>query len=217
MSAEQEGVTPDGNTGASPAGQTGQHNLRVSDAEREHVVELLQKAIGRGMLELDEFSERTDTALAARTRGELNAVLVDLPGLVHQDAPRFHTGPAHDPHVSPGDRVELRGKGSSLVRKGRWSVPSELLVDNDYGTTKLDFAEADIPGRVVRIKLDVTWGTVTLTIPRHMAVDLNGMDDVKWSTVNDKTNSADTAGNPLLVITGRLLGSTLKVRYSRKR
>ncbi|MFE4498296.1 DUF1707 domain-containing protein [Rhodococcus sp. NPDC056743] len=56
-------------------------NLRVSDAEREHVGELLQKAVGQGMLSLGEFTERMDTALAAKTRGELNAVLADLPGI----------------------------------------------------------------------------------------------------------------------------------------
>lgn len=56
-------------------------NLRVSDAEREHVGELLQKAVGQGMLSLGEFTERMDTALAAKTRGELNSVLADLPGI----------------------------------------------------------------------------------------------------------------------------------------
>ncbi|MGH8917408.1 MAG: DUF1707 SHOCT-like domain-containing protein, partial [Acidimicrobiales bacterium] len=45
-------------------------DIRVSDDEREHVVGVLQKAIGLGMLNLDEFTERTDRALASRTRGE---------------------------------------------------------------------------------------------------------------------------------------------------
>ncbi len=33
------------------------------------------------MLSLGEFTERMDTALAAKTRGELNSVLADLPGI----------------------------------------------------------------------------------------------------------------------------------------
>ena len=56
--------------------------LRVSDAEREHVAGLLNKALARGLIDLDEFSTRLGAALAARTRGELNAVVVDLPGVV---------------------------------------------------------------------------------------------------------------------------------------
>lgn len=54
-------------------------HLRVSDAERAEVGHLLERAVAEGMITLDEFSERYDTALAARTRGELNAVLADLP------------------------------------------------------------------------------------------------------------------------------------------
>jgi hypothetical protein len=55
--------------------------FRVGDADREQVAGLLQQAVGQGMLTLDEFSDRMDAALAARTRGELSAVLIDLPGM----------------------------------------------------------------------------------------------------------------------------------------
>lgn len=67
-------------------------DLRVSDAEREHVVGILETALGQGMLTLDEFTARTDTALAARTRGQLNIVLADLPGLHHRDAAQHQQG-----------------------------------------------------------------------------------------------------------------------------
>src|SRR6266498_3995153 len=82
--------------------------LRVSDAERTHVINVLQKAIGHGLLSLDEFTERTDQALAAKTRGDLNAVLVDLPGLTHnaQESP-LKTPP-----------VELVANMSSIKRQG---------------------------------------------------------------------------------------------------
>ena len=53
--------------------------LRASDAEREHHVELLREHAGEGRLSLDELSERLDRAYAARTRGELTALLEDLP------------------------------------------------------------------------------------------------------------------------------------------
>ncbi|WP_040799890.1 DUF1707 SHOCT-like domain-containing protein [Nocardia higoensis] len=82
----------------------GDRDLRVSDAEREHVGQLLQRAVGLGMLSLGEFTERMDTALASRTRGELNSVLIDLPGirLVGQPAapPSGYVGPGntHGPH-----------------------------------------------------------------------------------------------------------------------
>ena len=82
--------------GAGSGGQVGNRDLRVSDAEREHVGQLLQRAVGLGMLSLGEFTERMDTALAAKTRGELNAVLVDLPGMrvAGTPQPRWSPWPA---------------------------------------------------------------------------------------------------------------------------
>ena len=54
-------------------------HLRVSDAERSAVVDLLQRHAGEGRLTLDEFESRVDEAMAARTGDDLTAVLRDLP------------------------------------------------------------------------------------------------------------------------------------------
>ena len=43
------------------------------------MVELLRTHAGEGRLELDELEERVEAALAARTRGDLDALLTDLP------------------------------------------------------------------------------------------------------------------------------------------
>lgn len=186
-------------------------DLRVSDAEREHVVEVLQKAIGRGMIDLDEFTERTDTALAARTRGELNQVLADLPGLTHPDV---HS--SAPPVYSPDQRLELNAKYSSLVRNGHWLVPPEVVVRNRYGATKLDFSEAQITTPVVRVELDCKWGSVEVTIPEHGSVDLNAITEIKYGSLQDKTASDGKPGNPRLVFAGRLHGGSLVIRYPRR-
>src|SRR5579859_6814070 len=52
---------------------------RVADADRDRTVSLLREHVGEGRLTLDEFSERMGTALEAKTRGELDAVMADLP------------------------------------------------------------------------------------------------------------------------------------------
>ena len=187
-------------------------DLRVSDAEREHVVEVLQKAIGRGMIDLDEFTERTDTALAARTRGELNAVLSDLPGLLHPDV-YPSAGPVH----SPDQRLELNAKYSALVRNGRWLVPPEVVVHNRYGSTKLDFSEAQISSSVVRLELDCKWGSVEVVIPDRAAIDLNAITEIKYGSLQDKTSSDGKPGNPKLVFAGRLHGGSLVIRHPRRK
>ena len=54
-------------------------DLRASQDERERVVDRLRLHAGEGRLELDELEERIDAALRARTRGELTALLRDMP------------------------------------------------------------------------------------------------------------------------------------------
>jgi Domain of unknown function (DUF1707) len=173
--------------------------LRVSDAERSHVVNLLQKAIGQGLLSLDEFTERTDVALAAKTRGDLNTVLVDLPGLTHKDP----TAPVHRPPV------ELRANMSAIKRHGDWHVPRELIVRNRFGSTKLDFSEASIEHAEVRITLDVSGGSVKMLVPARASVDTNDVQVVAGS-VKDKVGG--TNGRPRFVITGRITAGSLKIR-----
>jgi hypothetical protein len=56
-----------------------QPHIRVSDADRERVVDLLQRHTSDGRLSLDEFSTRVDAAQRARTHGELAVITADLP------------------------------------------------------------------------------------------------------------------------------------------
>ncbi|GAA4774487.1 hypothetical protein GCM10023200_03720 [Actinomycetospora chlora] len=56
------------------------HDVRASDAERELVVERLQRAVGNGRLTVDEFEQRAAAAYAATTRGQLAELTKDLPG-----------------------------------------------------------------------------------------------------------------------------------------
>ena len=58
--------------------------VRVSDAEREQVVALLRRHTGDGRLTLDEFEERVDEVLKARTGDDLRAALRELPPLPHE-------------------------------------------------------------------------------------------------------------------------------------
>jgi hypothetical protein len=53
--------------------------LRASDEDRHRVVDALQRHTEAGRLTLDEFTERVDSAYAARTLAELAAVIRDLP------------------------------------------------------------------------------------------------------------------------------------------
>lgn len=58
-----------------------QHDMRVGDAERDETAAQLGEHFAAGRLDHAEFAERTEQALSARTRGELDLVLTDLPAL----------------------------------------------------------------------------------------------------------------------------------------
>jgi hypothetical protein len=54
-------------------------NLRASDADREAVAQQLRDHYAAGRITLDEFDERTTTTYAAKTFGDLDGLLADLP------------------------------------------------------------------------------------------------------------------------------------------
>src|SRR5215469_11995208 len=84
----------------------------ASDADREIICARLQEAHAQGRLTLEELSQRLDTALKARTRGELLTLIQDLPS------------PA-GPVVGPSPKRWHMALMGSTRRRGRWLVPAE--------------------------------------------------------------------------------------------
>jgi len=54
--------------------------MRASDADRERAAARLHTALTEGRLHTDEFEQRVEASLSARTYAQLDAVLADLPG-----------------------------------------------------------------------------------------------------------------------------------------
>src|SRR4051794_4207609 len=107
-------------------------DLRVSDAERAHALKLLERATGRGYIDIGEFSDRSRRAMEARTRADLNLLLLDLPGLQLSGRPYDPAAPmpaaSPPPPRSPGDVLQLKGYGSRQFA-GNWTVPSLIVVE----------------------------------------------------------------------------------------
>ena len=61
------------------SGQPDQARLRVSDADRDRVAAELSEHFQAGRLTQDEFDERVGQAISARTQGDLDELLADLP------------------------------------------------------------------------------------------------------------------------------------------
>lgn len=54
-------------------------NVRASDADREQIAERLRHAAGEGRLLAEELEQRLEGAFSARTYGELDRLVADLP------------------------------------------------------------------------------------------------------------------------------------------
>ncbi len=55
------------------------NGLRASDADRDHVADRLRRAAAEGRLLAEELEQRLGDAFRARTYGELDAIVADLP------------------------------------------------------------------------------------------------------------------------------------------
>ena len=90
---------------------SGDPKVRASDADRERTATLLREHLAVGRLTAEEFSERVDKALAARTLGDLEVLLADLPAIDLYQLPAAGIRPA------PPGALRRRG-GPGLNRRG---------------------------------------------------------------------------------------------------
>ncbi len=208
-------------------------DLRVSDAERTHVMSLLQKATGRGLIDLAEFEERTAIVIAARTRAEVNATLLDLPGLVVTTGTvteDLRRAPGSDPgqafFAAPPPRFAAAPEGSSppALRlagwgrrdlRGHWVVPA-LIVLGGSGSTRLDFCDAQLTSPVVQLEfVGRRYGTVELIVPRGTGIRMNELV-VRNGGIENRVRPAAT-GVLQLQLTGERRGGHITIRHPRRR
>jgi uncharacterized protein DUF1707 len=137
--------------------------LRASHEDRDRVVEVLRVAAGDGRLTADELDARLEAALTARTYAELAALTRDLPA---------GGGPAP---AAPKDLVRIDLRSGHAKREGRWVVPRQIEVRITSGHARLDFTQAVISTRSLRIDAEVGSGSLTLVTRPGVVVDT---DDV---------------------------------------
>lgn len=144
--------------------------VRVSDAEREAIVGRLNDATSAGRLTLEEFSERVSAALAARTRGDLDILVVDLPAtgvsaVVNYPAPSLPAASVRSSQISPI---------GSVKRSGRWRLDGDASMGTIVGSVKLDMRHVEFGAPVVNLRVQSVVGSVKVWIPRGVAVEVSG-------------------------------------------
>jgi hypothetical protein len=142
--------------------------VRASDAEREHVAQLLGRAFAEGRLSTEEHSERLEAVYASKTRAELRPLLADLPvEFAASDSPQPSTV------VPSGDDTVVAVFGEAK-RTGRWLVRSGLTAKAVFGEVELDLTEAVLEQREITIFANAVFGEVVIRVPDGVVVHDEG-------------------------------------------
>jgi hypothetical protein len=140
-----------------------QDELRASDAERDQAIEALAEATAEGRLTLEEFSARSETALRARTQGELAVLTTDIPAPARPSAAG----------LLPAD-ARISALLGNETRKGSWVVPPRLTVRSVLSDCHLEMQHAVIRQHVTTVDVTVRLGSVTIFVPDGIDVRLSG-------------------------------------------
>jgi hypothetical protein len=173
--------------------------LRAADTDRDAVAERLRVAAGEGRLSMEEFEERLEAALTARTFADLEPLVADLPA--EEAAPERRDEP-----------LVLKAGLSDVRRTGHWVVPSKIIVSTGIGGVRLDFTAAECAHRVVAVEVAIGIGDVVAVVPRGWEAYTDevvpGLGDVH----NRVTGPAEP-GSRTLRFTGSVNMGVLRVRH----
>jgi hypothetical protein len=187
-------VSPD----SEPA-EPGHGLVRASDADRDRAIETLAGASAEGRLSLEEYSERTEAALRARTVADLAGLTADLPA-----APRGGPGPA------PAEIAEITAVLGNESRKGAWVVPPHLAVRSVLGDCHLEMHQAVISQRVTTIDATVRFGSMTIFVPDGIDVRMTGR--AVLGAKSSQLGGEPQPGAPVIVLRCDVLCGSVKVR-----
>ena len=165
-------------TGEDAAGAGRSPALRVSDRERDAVVQRVQAAFAEGRLDDTEFDERMRAALTARTRGDLDVLLTDLP------AETAAPGPAPAAAGRGPGRLAIALK-SSVRRGGRWRVPEKYTAVVYKGSGWLDLRAAELSGPVTTFVAVAYKSRMTILVPPGLRVEMTGFGVTQGADEDD--------------------------------
>ena len=112
----------------------GDPRIRASDADRDRTTSLLREHHAAGRLTAEEFHDRMEAALDAKTLGELDELLADLPAIDLYRLPHESMRPAAElPHHSlvpsdPDGTVSPVRFSPGTIALGAWGAVTAALV-----------------------------------------------------------------------------------------
>jgi len=181
----------------------------VSPQERQGTVDRLCRHYTLDHLETDEFERRLDLAYAARSSGELVALVRDLPELRPEGAPAQGGAAAApspvtrtriDPTLPIAERDFMLAIMGGTERTGSWTPPRRLAVLSLMGGTALDFREATFASDEVHVSVVAVLGGAEIIVPPGVHVECSGVAIMGGFASSESKPGAP--GAPVLRISG---------------
>jgi Domain of unknown function (DUF1707)/Cell wall-active antibiotics response 4TMS YvqF len=195
-------------------------SLRASDDDRERVAEVLRQAAGDGRLTLAELQDRLEALYAAKTYGELEPVVADLPSVrlprPSASAPspvRIAGEAAAVPDRVGGVPVSRVAKAvfGEVTRRGQWVVPSDYRVKAVFGGVELDLREARLESQEITIEIKAIFGGVEVVLPDDVTAVVDGMG-IFGGFADEASVRQPPPGAPVVRIGGKAVFGGVNVR-----
>lgn len=185
--------------------------MRISDADRHRVAEVLRQAAGEGRLDLDELDQRLELAFGAKTYGDLVPITADLHAV--QLSPSAAPVPLAGgiPSVGHASSTAILG---DCKRRGVWQVPATHTAFTLMGSVLLDLREAVLVTRETTINANAIMGEIKIIIPAHMHAVVDGTPILgDYGQGKDKVAADLRPDSPTVLVRGvALMGSVEVVR-----
>jgi hypothetical protein len=165
--------------------------LRASDADRDQVAALLNEAYASGRLTSPEHADRLEATYQARTMGELEPLIVDLP--------KVRSSTAAAPIAT---EQTVNAVFSKVVKRGRWIASRHTRLSATYGALIVDLSEAVLPGREITLSISAFAAKLIIRVPPNaQVIDEVGAMFAKRQVSGDNTPDGD---GPVIRVTGRV-------------
>ncbi|HEX4392546.1 MAG TPA: hypothetical protein VH084_13580, partial [Mycobacterium sp.] len=96
-----------------------------------------------------------------------------------------------------------------------WTVPTRLALVRRMGSVELDLVKARFAGPVVVIELDMRFGSVEIRLPDGASASIDDVE-VYGGSASDRRKIAPAEGTPHVVLTGRVVCGSVKIKGPRR-
>jgi hypothetical protein len=188
-------------------------DLRASDADRDRIAGILREALAEGRLDAEEHAERIDLVYRAKTMGELEPVVRDLPATGDGAAPRPASGAYSYGPAGPSSDQNLVAVFSASARKGRWQAPTRINAVAIFGSVEIDLTEAVFTQQHLQINVTSIFGSVEIRVPENITLRSSGSGVLGNFEV--ETNDAVDPAAPVVQVNGYAVLGSVEARPKR--